>query len=56
VFNFFGNLPSIFVPIIVGCLIHEDNFKPALAYIATVALVGALSYIFIVGRVERIKE
>ncbi len=54
VFNFFGNLPSVLVPIIVGLLIHADNFKPALVYIATVTLVGALSYIFVVGRVERI--
>jgi ACS family D-galactonate transporter-like MFS transporter len=55
VFNFFGNLSSILVPIIVGCLIHGDNFNPALVYIATVALAGALSYIFVVGRVERIE-
>lgn len=55
VFNFFGNLSSIVVPIIVGRLIHGDNFKPALVYISTVALVGALSYIFVVGRVERVE-
>jgi len=56
VFNFFGNLPSILVPIIVGNLIHGDNFKPALVYISIVALAGALSYIFVVGRVERVGE
>jgi MFS transporter, ACS family, D-galactonate transporter len=56
VFNFFGNLPSILVPIIVGSLIHGDNFKPALVYISVVALMGALSYIFVVGRVERVEE
>jgi ACS family D-galactonate transporter-like MFS transporter len=56
VFNFFGNLPSILVPIIVGSLIHGNNFKPALVYISTVALAGALSYIFVVGRVERVEE
>ena len=56
VFNLFGNLPSILVPIIVGSLIHGDNFKPALVYISAVALGGALSYIFVVGRVERVEE
>ena len=56
VFNLFGNLPSILVPIIVGNLIHGDNFKPAMVYISIVALVGALSYIFVVGRVERVEE
>jgi ACS family D-galactonate transporter-like MFS transporter len=54
VFNFFGNLPSVLVPIIVGCLIHGDNFNPALVYISAVALMGALSYVFLVGRVERV--
>jgi MFS transporter, ACS family, D-galactonate transporter len=56
VFNFFGNLPSILVPIIVGSLIHGDNFKPALVYISIVALAGALSYTFVVGRVEKVGE
>lgn len=56
VFNFFGNLPSILVPIIVGSLIHGDNFKPALVYISVVALAGALSYLFVVGSVERVEE
>ncbi|HWC59558.1 MAG TPA: MFS transporter [Verrucomicrobiae bacterium] len=56
VFNFFGNLPSILVPIIVGSLIHGENFKPALVYISAMALMGALSYTFVVGRVERVEE
>jgi ACS family D-galactonate transporter-like MFS transporter len=56
VFNFFGNLPSIIVPIVIGQLIHGDNFAPALVFIASIALLGALSYIFVVGRVERIEE
>src|SRR6185312_8106719 len=56
VWNVFGNLPSILVPIIVGSLIHGNNFKPALVYISVVALMGALSYIFVVGRVERVEE
>jgi len=56
VFNLFGNLPAILVPIVVGSLIHGDNFKPAMVYISIVALMGALSYIFVVGRVERVEE
>jgi ACS family D-galactonate transporter-like MFS transporter len=54
VFNFFGSLSSITVPLIIGLLVHGNNFAPALVYISAIALAGALSYIFIVGRVERI--
>lgn len=53
-FNFIGNLSSIIIPIVIGYLVSNGNFAPALIFIAAVALVGALSYIFIVGKVERI--
>jgi len=53
-FNFLGNISSIAVPIIIGLLVHGDNFEPALIFVSAVALVGALSYIFLVGRVERV--
>jgi ACS family D-galactonate transporter-like MFS transporter len=55
VFNFFGNLSSIFVPLIIGLLVRGNNFAPGLVFVAALALIGALSYIFIVGRVERIE-
>lgn len=54
-FNFFGNLASIVVPLAIGLLVHGDNFAPGLIFVAALALGGALSYVFIVGRVERIK-
>jgi MFS transporter, ACS family, D-galactonate transporter len=55
-FNFFGNLSSILVPLVIGVLVRHGNFAPALVFVAALALTGALSYIFIVGRVERIEE
>jgi ACS family D-galactonate transporter-like MFS transporter len=55
VFNFFGNLSSIIVPLVIGLLVHGDNFAPALVFVATLALMGVLSYVFLVGRVERIE-
>lgn len=55
-FNFFGNLSSIMVPLVIGFLVRADNFAPALVFVAGLALTGALSYIFVVGRVERIAE
>ncbi len=56
VFNIFGNLPGICVPLIIGYLIHGGDFAPALRYIAVVAAVGACSYIFLVGKVHRIGD
>ncbi|ORM71200.1 MFS transporter [Pantoea rwandensis] len=53
-FNFIGNLSSIVIPIVIGYLVSGGNFAPALIFVSAVALVGALSYIFVVGKVERI--
>jgi len=55
VFNFIGNLSSIIVPIVIGFLVKGGNFAPALVFIGGMALMGALSYIFLVGKVERIQ-
>ncbi|WP_226506627.1 MFS transporter [Pseudomonas sp. MWU16-30317] len=53
-FNFIGNLSAISTPIVIGFLATGDSFAPAITYIAVMALVGALSYILLVGKVERI--
>ena len=55
VFNFMGNLASIVVPIVIGFLARDGDFKPALVFIGVLGLIGALSYIFIVGKIERVK-
>jgi ACS family D-galactonate transporter-like MFS transporter len=53
VFNFMGNLASIIVPIVIGYLAADGDFKPALVFVGALGFVGALSYIFLVGKVER---
>ncbi len=55
VFNFFGNLSSLLVPLIIGYLIKDNNFRPGLIFVSGVALAGALSYIFLVGKVVRVE-
>lgn len=55
VFNFIGNLSSIATPLIIGALVSETDFTPALVYIAVVSALGALSYLLLVGSVERIE-
>jgi MFS transporter, ACS family, D-galactonate transporter len=54
IFNFMGNLASIVVPIVIGFLASGGNFKPALVFIGTLGIVGACSYIFLVGKIERV--
>jgi ACS family D-galactonate transporter-like MFS transporter len=54
VFNFMGNLASIVVPIVIGFLAKDGDFKPALVFIGALGLIGACSYIFLVGKIEQV--
>ncbi|RAU44424.1 MULTISPECIES: MFS transporter [unclassified Pseudomonas] len=54
-FNLIGNLSAIATPIVIGFLAAGESFAPAITYIAVLALLGALSYILLVGKVERIE-
>ncbi|HEX8412289.1 MAG TPA: MFS transporter [Sphingomicrobium sp.] len=55
VFNLAANLAGIVTPIVIGAIVATTgSFFYALAFISCVALLGALSYIFILGDVERI--
>jgi MFS transporter, ACS family, D-galactonate transporter len=55
VFNFCANLASIVTPIVIGIIVQKTgSFGLALTYVGVLGLIGALSYIFIVGPVERV--
>ncbi|MCF3111170.1 MFS transporter [Niabella sp. CC-SYL272] len=54
VFNFIGQLSGIVVPVVIGFLASGGNFAPALIFIAVLGALGACSYIFLVGNVERV--
>ncbi len=54
VFNFIGGLASIVVPVVIGFLARNGSFAPALIFVGILAFIGACSYIFLVGKVERI--
>ncbi|QMU31574.1 MFS transporter [Adhaeribacter radiodurans] len=54
VFNFMGNLASIVVPIVIGFLVKGGDFKPALVFIGALGLIGACSYIFLVGKIDSV--
>jgi ACS family D-galactonate transporter-like MFS transporter len=54
-FNFCANLAGIFTPIVIGFIIGATgSFVMALVYVSALALLGALSYIFILGDVRRL--
>jgi len=54
-FNFISNLSGITTPLIIGYLAQGGNFAPGLTYIATVAVIGALAYILMIGKLERVE-
>ncbi len=55
VFNLCANLAGIITPIVIGFIVQSTgSFYGALAYVAALGLVGAASYIFILGPVERV--
>ena len=56
IFNFFGSLSGIVVPIVIGYLARDYGFAAGLTYVGIVALIGAMSYVFLVGTVERLPD
>jgi ACS family D-galactonate transporter-like MFS transporter len=56
IFNFAANLAGIITPLVIGFIVAATgSFVGALTFIAVVALIGAFSYIFIVGDIRRIE-
>lgn len=55
IFNMFGNISSITTPILIGWILKETgSFDLVLMLVASSALAAALSYLFLVGKIERI--
>jgi ACS family D-galactonate transporter-like MFS transporter len=56
VFNFAANLAGIITPMVIGFIVHATgSFVGALTYITAVGLLGAFSYLVILGDVRRIE-
>lgn len=57
IFNLCGNLASIVTPIAIGYIVKgTGSFEYALAYVGGMGILGAISYIFIVGKLQRIDD
>jgi ACS family D-galactonate transporter-like MFS transporter len=55
-FNFAANLAGIVTPLVIGFIVAATgSFVGALAFVGVVALLGALSYIVLLGDVRRIE-
>ena len=55
-FNTFGNLSSITTPIIIGYILAATgSFNGALVFVGLNALMAAIAYLFIVGKIERVQ-
>jgi MFS transporter, ACS family, glucarate transporter len=56
IFNTIGNIAGIVTPIVIGIILSKTkSFSGALTFVASILLVGALSYIFIVNNPRRIE-
>ena len=56
IFNFCANLAGIVTPIAIGLIVQYTNsYTGALIFMSLVALLGACSYIFVVGTISRIE-
>jgi len=55
-FNMFGNLSSISTPIVIGYIVGgTGSFNGALVFVGLNALVAAIAYLVIVGKIERVQ-
>jgi ACS family glucarate transporter-like MFS transporter len=53
-FNTFGNLSSIITPIAIGYLVGiKGSFNGALVFVSIHAFIAIVSYVFIVGKIQR---
>ena len=56
VFNFMGGIAGILSPIVIGFLLRAGDFRLPLVFIAVIEAMGVFSYIFVVGKLERVRE
>ena len=53
-FNCISNISGISTPLVFGYLAQQGHIAVGFVYVATIAVLGALSYIFVIGKVERV--
>jgi ACS family D-galactonate transporter-like MFS transporter len=49
-------MSAIIVPVVIGWLVKEGDFAPALYFIGSATVIGFFSYLFVVGKIKRIEN
>ncbi len=56
IFNFIGNMASIVTPIVIGYILNvTHSFNGALIFVGAMGILGALSYLVVVGEIKRVE-
>ena len=56
VFNFIGGLGAVVTPVVIGYLAEGGSFDSALLFVGLMAFAGGCSYVFLVGKIQRVRE
>jgi len=57
IFNTFGSLAGITTPIVIGYIVQRmHSFNGALIFVGAHAILAVLSYAFVVGKIQRVKN
>jgi ACS family D-galactonate transporter-like MFS transporter len=54
-FNCISNISGITTPLVFGYLAQNGLIALGFVYVASIAVMGALAYIFVIGRIERVE-
>ena len=54
-FNCISNLSGISTPLVFGYLAQTGHIAVGFVYVSTIAVIGALSYILVIGKLERVE-
>jgi ACS family D-galactonate transporter-like MFS transporter len=54
-YNFVGTSMGITLPIVIGYLVRNGDFAPALVFVGSMALLSAFSFSVIIGEVKRVE-
>jgi ACS family D-galactonate transporter-like MFS transporter len=55
-FNFISNCAAFIVPLVIGFLVKGNSFSRPLYFISSMGVMGICSFVFLVGKIERISE
>jgi ACS family D-galactonate transporter-like MFS transporter len=55
-FNFISNCGAFITPMVIGLLVKGNSFSRPLIFISLMGVMGICSFVFLVGKIERIPE